>query len=231
MIFTMEWWLALFGVAVLGIQTSISPCPLTTNIAAISYISRKVSRSRDVICSGVLYTLGRTFVYVLLAVLILSAVFSGGESTTRFFQSKIHAYLGPILIYLGLMLMGLLSFQIGSVQGEKMQMFVDRMGMGSAFPLGAIFALAFCPTSAATFLATITISSQYQSTILFPMVFGIATAIPVLLFAVIIAVNVQMIGKMFSTIHKIDWWSRNITGCIFLAVGVWFSLRYVYGAL
>ncbi len=228
---TLEWWAALGGVTLLGLQTSISPCPLTTNIAAISYISRKVSRTRDVLLSGALYTLGRTLVYVLLTVLVLSAMFFSGEAMTRFLATQIHGYLGPLLILIGMMLLGLLSFNFGGVQGDKMQKIADALGMWSALPLGAIFAMAFCPTSAATFLATIALASQFQSNIVFPSVFGIATAVPVLIFAGIIAFNAQLLGKAFSVLTKIDWWMRTVTGTLFILVGIWFSLKYVYGVL
>ncbi len=35
-----------------GILTSISPCPLATNIAAISYIGRRVGNSKQVFLTG-----------------------------------------------------------------------------------------------------------------------------------------------------------------------------------
>ena len=228
---TIEWWFALGAVTLLGLQTSISPCPLTTNIAAISYITRNASKSRDVLLSGLLYTLGRTLAYVLLAILVLSAMLWSGETMTRFLATQIHGYLGPVLIVIGLMLLGWLSFNIGGVQGDKMQKIADTLGLWSALPLGAIFAMAFCPTSAATFLATIALASQFQSNVLFPTVFGLGTAVPVLIFAGIIALNAQLLGKAFSVMSKIDWWTRTITGTLFIAVGVWFSLRYVYEIL
>ena len=228
---TIEWWFALGGVILLGLQTSISPCPLTTNIAAISYITRKASNSRYVLLSGLLYTLGRTVAYVLLAMLILSAMLWSGEAMTRFLATQIHGYLGPVLIVIGLMLLGWLSFNIGGVQGEKMQKIADALGLWSALPVGVIFALAFCPTSAATFLATIALSSQCQSNVLFPTVFGIGTAVPVMIFAGIIALNAQLLGKAFSVMSKIDWWTRTITGTLFVVVGIWFSLKNVYAVI
>jgi cytochrome c biogenesis protein CcdA len=225
---TIEWWIALGGVILLGLQTSISPCPLATNIAAISYITRNVGKSRDVLLSGLLYTLGRTVIYVLLAVLILSAMLWSGEAMTRFLQMKIHGYLGPVLILIGMMLLGMISFNFGGVQGEKMQKLADRLGVWSALPLGAIFALAFCPTSAATFMATVALSAQFQSNVLFPMAFGIGTAVPVLIFAGIIALNAQLLGRAFSVMSRIDWWTRTVTGTLFILIGIWFSIRYVY---
>jgi len=181
-----------------------------------------------VLLSGLLYTLGRTLAYVLLAILVLSTMLWSGETMTRFLATQIHGYLGPVLIVIGLMLLGWLSFSIGGIQGEKMQRIADTLGLWSALPLGAIFAMAFCPTSAATFLAMVALSAQYQSNVLFPLVFGIGTAVPVLIFAGIIALNAQLLGQAFSVMSRIDWWMRTITGTLFIAVGLWFSLRYVY---
>ena len=43
----------------LGILTSISPCPLATNIAAVSFLGRRVDSPRMVFGGGLLYALGR----------------------------------------------------------------------------------------------------------------------------------------------------------------------------
>jgi len=133
-----------------------------------------------------------------------------------------------VLIVIGMILLGMVSFSLGRVQGEKMQKIADTLGLWSALPLGAIFALALCPTTAATFLAAIALASQFQSNLLFPMVFGVCAAIPVLVFAGIIALNAQLLGKAFSVMSQIDRWTRTIAGILFIVVGVWFSLRYVY---
>ncbi|MCL2005967.1 MAG: aromatic aminobenezylarsenical efflux permease ArsG family transporter [Planctomycetaceae bacterium] len=224
-----EYWFALGGVFLLGLQTSISPCPLVTNIAAISYITRNVGKARNVWLSGLLYTLGQTVAYVLLAILILSAMLGSGETIARFLQAKIHGYLGPILILIGMVLLGMISFNTGGVRGEHLQKLADRFGMWSAFPLGAIFAMAFCPTSAATFLATIALAVQFQSNVLFPMVFAMGTAVPILIFSGIIALNAQLLSKTFVAVNRIDRWMRAGAGTVFIGIGIWFSLRYVYG--
>ena len=42
----------------LGILTSISPCPLATNIAAVSFVARRAHAPRQALWTGVLYTIG-----------------------------------------------------------------------------------------------------------------------------------------------------------------------------
>ncbi len=224
----LTWLLAMGGVFLLGIQTSISPCPLATNIAAISYIGKRVSRPKDILYSGLLYTLGRTIAYVVLAVLLLLFTMFTSDQLTRFFQTTIHAWLGPILILIGMLLLGMLSISFGNANTEKMQMWTQRLGLWSALPIGVAFALAFCPTSAATFLAMIGLAAEAKSTILFPILFGISTALPVLIFAVILAFQAQWLAKAFNIVGKIDWWSRTVTGTLFIAIGIWFSCRYVF---
>ena len=223
-----QWWLAFGGVVLLGLQTSISPCMLTTNIAAVSYLARKASRPREVWFSGLLYTLGQTTVYITLTALILSPIFFGGETVTRFLQTRIHGYLGPMFLVIGVLFLGWVPFNFGSVSGDKMRRIADRFGIWAALPLGMIFALAFCPTSAATFLATIALASQYQAPLAFPLAFGVGTAIPVFAFAALLAVNLYALGQLYSVIGRIEWWLRIITGSLFLAIGFWLSLRYVY---
>ncbi len=51
---TEGWLFGLGSAAWLGILTSISPCPLATNIAAVSYVGRSVGNARAVLLAGAL---------------------------------------------------------------------------------------------------------------------------------------------------------------------------------
>ena len=60
----MTGYLALLGSALwLGVLTSISPCPLATNIAAVSFVGQRVGNPWKVLAAGGLYALGRALVY------------------------------------------------------------------------------------------------------------------------------------------------------------------------
>ncbi len=76
-----EFFLAAASALWLGVLTSISPCPLATNIAAISYIGRRVDSARQVFLAGLLYTAGRTLVYTILAALLVSVLASSKLAT------------------------------------------------------------------------------------------------------------------------------------------------------
>ena len=234
----------------LGLLTSISPCPLATNIAAISYVGRRAGNTRLVIHAGLLYTLGRCLLYLALAVLLTMTALSV-PVVAVFLQKSMHLLLGPIFLLLGMFLLGLISVTSGgTMMTEGMQRRVDAMGVWGALPLGVLFALSFCPTSAVWFfgLLTLTMGSEAGAvtvalervgivlpettvaggTLVLPLVYGIGTAVPVLIVAFLLAYSAQSVGKTYNALARIEWWARTITGVLFIAIGVWFTLVHVF---
>jgi cytochrome c biogenesis protein CcdA len=213
----------------LGVLTSISPCPLATNIAAISYIGRRVGKPRQVFLTGLIYTLGRTLVYLTLGVVLVAGLLSV-PWLSMFLQKYMNKLLGPILIVVAMFLLELIQVNVsGAGVSDKMQKRVDTMGMWGAGLLGVVFALAFCPVSAALFFLTlIPLSVKVNSSVMLPSVYGAGTALPVIVFAVLIALSAQSVGKAFNAMTKIEWWARRITGVLFLVVGIYYSLRFIF---
>jgi cytochrome c-type biogenesis protein len=236
----------------LGILTSISPCPLATNIAAISYIGRKVENSRLVINAGLLYTLGRCLLYLGLAALLTTTALSI-PAVSIFLQKYMHLVLGPIFLLLGMFLVGLITISSGgTMMSEGMQKRVDAMGIWGALLLGILFAVSFCPTSAAWFFGLLALimgseagaitsvvakvgislpeASLPAGTLVFPLVYGVGTAPPVLIVAFLLAYSAQAVGKTYNVLSKVEWWARMVTGWIFIVVGLYFSMEYVFDA-
>jgi cytochrome c-type biogenesis protein len=213
----------------LGILTSISPCPLATNIAAISYIGRRVGNSRQIFLTGLLYTVGRTLAYLALAFVIVASVLSMPQ-ISLFLQKYMSLVLGPILIIVGMFLLGLIQMDIGGQgMGEGLKKRVDALGIWGALLLGIVFALSFCPTSAALFFGSLVpLSLKVNSSIALPVIYGIGTALPVMVFAVLLAISAQSVGKAYNVLAKMEWWARMITGWLFVLVGIYFSLKYVF---
>jgi cytochrome c-type biogenesis protein len=236
----------------LGLLTSISPCPLATNIAAISYVGRRVGDSRSVLMAGLLYTLGRCLLYLALAIFLAGTAMSI-RAVSVFLQTYMHLALGPIFLVLGVFLVGLVSLELGgAVMTDGLQKRVDTMGVWGAFLLGILFALSFCPTSAIWFfgllalvmgseagtgaitarLTTIGISLPEASvpgaTVVLPLIYGIGTAVPVLLVAFLLAYSAQSVGKTYNALSKMEWWARQVTGWLFVLLGGWFSLKSVF---
>ena len=204
----------------LGVLTSISPCPLATNIAAISYIGRRAENPRWVLFAGLLYTVGRTLAYVGLAFLLIRTALSVPQ-VSLFLQKYMNLLLGPTLIVVGMFLVGLLQVNWGGRGvSESLKKRVDSLGIWGALLLGVVFALAFCPTSAALFFGNVMNSLKAGSSVTLPLLYGVGTALPVLLFAALIALSANSVGKAFNAIHKVEWWARVVTGWVILLVGI-----------
>ncbi len=214
----------------LGILTSISPCPLATNIAAISFIGKKVGNTRGVLFSGLFYVLGRTLAYVLIAVALVLSLLSVPEAA-RFLQKYINIILGPLLIIVGLFLLEIFKFNIGGgiPLSQKLQEKLGTKGVLGAGILGFLFAMSFCPVSAGLFFGSlIPLSLKNESSILLPAVYGLGTALPVIAFAFVIGFSAHLAGKMFNKLTKIEYWARRITGILFIIIGIYLSIEYIF---
>ena len=221
--------LAMAWAAWFGILTSISPCPLATNIAAISFIGRRIGSPRAAVATGLLYTLGRTLVYVVLGTLLVFSLLSA-PGVSHLLQKYMNKLLGPILILVGMVLVGLIQFNTkGSRLGESVGRRVETWGMWSGLALGIVFALSFCPGSAALFFGTLVpLAVKYESPLLLPTVYGAGTALPVLVFAILIVLGTGAVGQAFNRIAQFERWARRVTGVIFIGIGVYFSLVYIF---
>jgi len=210
-------------------MTAISPCPLATNIAAISFIGKKVNSGWHTLLSGIAYMFGRMLAYIIISV-ILVAGFTSVPTIAQFLQKNMNKMLGPILIVAGLFLLGLLSMNFsGNLAGEGVKKFAEKNHMSGATLLGVLFALSFCPVSAALFFGSlIPLSIKYDSNFIFPSLYGIGTALPVVAFAIILAFSAKTVGKVFNKITQIEYWSRMTTGIVFELVGVYFTFKYIF---
>lgn len=209
----------------LGILTAISPCPLATNISAIGFISRDLENRNRVFLNGLVYTLGRAISYTLIGVIIYFG--ASKFEITRLFQGWGEKILGPALILIGLFMLDLIRINIpGFRLTEKME---NRQGKGywPVLLLGIVFALAFCPYSGVLYfgmLIPLTISSA--SGLFLPLVFALATGLPVILFAWLLAYTVGNVGKAYNSLKTFELWFRKIVAVLFIGVGLYYVVIF-----
>lgn len=218
-----------FGSALwLGILTSISPCPLATNIAAVSFLSKKIAHPALVFLSGLAYTLGRTISYAALGWIIINSLLSVPQ-VAQFLQKYAGKALGPLLIVTGLILLEVITLRLPGVGlSQKHHNKLAEAGSLGAFLLGIIFALAFCPVSAALFFGSlIPLAFNSKAGALLPFIYGIGTGLPVLFFAVAIALGVTSLSHWFRKITKLEYYTRRTTGVIFILVGLYYTGIYI----
>ncbi|MFC1666532.1 aromatic aminobenezylarsenical efflux permease ArsG family transporter [Candidatus Omnitrophota bacterium] len=211
-----------------GILTSISPCPLATNIAAVSFLSKKINNPKLVLQSSIVYTVGRMLTYAVLGVVIITSLASV-PATANFLQKYMNKILGPVLLIVGLFLLDLIKINIPSFSiSQDKQTALAESGTKGSFMLGVIFALSFCPIAAALFfgsLIPLALKSTYG--IILPFFYGIGTGIPVVIFALGIAMGVTSFSKWFRKATALELYTRKITGIIFVIVGIYFIWSYI----
>ena len=213
---------------VLGLMTAISPCPLATNITAVGYIGKDLKDKKRVFYNGLIYTLGRAITYT-----VIGLVFYFGASQFKvsgFIQHWGERVLGPLLIVIGIFMLGLIQLSIPGIGRLS-----DRMGKNAhksfwdVLLLGIVFALAFCPYSGVLYfgmLIPLTITSA--SGLFLPLVFAIATGLPVIIVAWLIAFSISGVGKFYSNVKVFEFWFRRLVAVIFIVVGIYYSWIFYF---
>lgn len=223
-----SFYLDVFSALWLGILTSISPCPLATNIAAISFVSRDLGSSRRVLLSGFLYSAGRMIAYIAIAVLAVASLLSLPE-TSFYLERYMHKIIGPLLIVVGIILLNVLPISFStSFLGNSVQAKAGKWGIWGSGLLGIVFALTFCPLSAALFFGSlIPLAIDAKSSVIMPLVYGLGTAMPVVAFAIVIAFGLKSIGKIFDKLTQIEKWVRRLTALVFIGAGLYLLLKSI----
>ena len=214
--------LPILSAFLLGLMTAISPCPLATNITAIGFISKDIENRNKVFINGLVYTLGRAISYTLIGLLFFFGASEFGFS--GFIQDWGEKFLGPILIIIGIFMLGVLSIKIPGIGSltERMEK-KSNQGFWGVLLLGIVFDLAFCPYSGVLYfgmLIPMTVSSA--SGLFLPVVFALGTGIPVIIFAWLIAFSVGSIGGFYNKMKSFELWFRRVIAITFIIVGMYY---------
>jgi cytochrome c biogenesis protein CcdA len=217
----------LLSAFLLGILTSISPCPLATNITAIAYISREIKTIKNTLLNGLLYTLGRGISYTLLATLIYFGLSTFKISSI--FQGWGDKVLGPVLIIIGLIMLGVIKINLGghNEKIEEAKEWLAKKGYIGSLLLGVLFALTFCPYSGVLFFGVlIPLVLKSSESLLLPPIFALGTGLPVIVFPFLIAFSMQKVSKAFQIVQKVEKVMRYVVASIFLIAGIYY-LQYL----
>jgi cytochrome c-type biogenesis protein len=212
----------------LGLLVSVSPCALATNITAIGFISRDIENHNRVFLNGIFYTLGRAVTYSLIALVL----YFGADQLklSGFFQRIGEKVIGPLLLLIGLLLLDfiVIKFPSFSKLTSKME---NKKSWKSAdvVLLGIVFALAFCPVSGVLYFGMLIPMTVASSTGFYlPLLFAVATGIPVIIVAWVLAYTISGIGGVYNKIKVFELWFRRITAVLFIVVGLYYVIRVYF---
>ncbi len=211
----------------LGLLTAVSPCPLATNIAAIGFIGKDLENRKQIFVRGLLYTAGRITAYTALSIILLTVLKTGASlfGIQKFVGKYGEMLLGPILLLIGLYMLFGQKLRLPSLGFKGSGENIARRGGWGAFLLGMLFAMAFCPTSGIFYFGMlIPLSATVPAGYLLPAVFAIATALPVLVVAWVLAFSVQRIGTIYGKMQTIQKWLSLIVGILFTAIGIYYCV-------
>jgi threonine/homoserine/homoserine lactone efflux protein len=177
-----------------------------------------------VFINGLVYTLGRAISYTLLAALI----YFGADQfrISGMFQQYGERILGPLLIVVGVLMLGIISIRIPGLNflGER----VEKRGIHNYLDimiLGIVYALAFCPYSGVLYfgmLIPMTISDA--SGLLLPVAFAVATGVPVIVFSWLLAYTVSGVSAMYGKIRAFEYWFRKVIAVVFIGIGIYYVI-------
>lgn len=212
----------------LGLMTALSPCPLATNITATAYLSKDITEKKRVLLNGIFYTVGRVFSYT-----TLGLIFYFGASkfqVAKLLQNVGGLYLGIGLVVIGILMLDFIKINIPGL--NKLNQKISQKNMKksylNAFFLGVLFALAFCPYSGVLYfgvLIPMTISSA--SGLLLPPIFAIATGLPVIIIAYLLAYSMSNVGKFYNKMKTFEVWFRRFISSIFILVGIYYIITNI----
>lgn len=214
---------------ILGILTAVSPCPLATNITAIGFICKDIESHHQAFANGLLYTFGRIVSYTVLGLILIPILRKG--ASMYMVQKAVSKYgemlIAPALIIIGIFMLDIIKLNLPKINvgGESLK---KRMKGGwGAMLLGVLFALAFCPTSGVFYFGMLMpLSAARTGGYLLPIIFAIATGLPVILAAWIIAYSVAGLGKFYNRMQLFEKWFRKIVSILFIAVGIYYAVVF-----
>lgn len=213
----------------LGLLTAVSPCPLATNITAIGFISKDIESKDRTFLLGILYTIGRMVAYSLLGALLIWMLRRGFD--TFDLQSKVSQWgemlLSPVLIVMGLVMLFGDRLPLSGIGLNASEKSGRLRGAWGSLLLGILFAMAFCPTSGIFYFGMlIPMSASATGGYALPAVYALATGLPVVIVAWIIAYSIGNIAGFYKKMQVFQKWLNRMVAVLFIIVGIYYAYTF-----
>lgn len=212
----------------LGLLGALSPCQLTTGAGAVALIGRRLERGA--IAAGFAHVAGKAVTYSVLGVLFVLLGQAMGQSSIPVFQA-IRRVIGPLVLVVGLVLIGVLRSRISFGLGERLAAAAgDRLDASrpqGAFILGIAFGLVFCPTLFLLFfLLLIPLALTSPGGVVYPAIFALGSALPVLLILTLIGLGIGGAARAVGLIGRARPLITQLAGLVLIFTGLNDTLVY-----
>jgi len=211
----------------LGILTAVSPCPMATNITAIGFISKDIENKHRIFINGLLYTLGRTISYTVLGFILIPILREGASiyAVQKFISTYGGMILPPALIIIGILMLNVIKINLPKMNIGGMKLGNKSKGGWGALLLGILFALAFCPSSGIIYFGMlIPMSAAESGGYLLPVIYAIATGLPVIIVAWLLAYSMAGLGKFYNRMQVFEKWFRIVVAVLFIGTGIYYGI-------
>lgn len=206
----------------LGVVAAASPCQLSTNVAALAYVGRRLGSPRRLWPSALAYLAGKAVMFTLfgLAAVVLGRSLNQAAVPMAVVMRKA---LGPAFFVSGLFMLGVVRLNV-NVGSRFTDGWRQRAGAGKApdaFVLGVVLSLVFCPTMFWLFFGVlIPLSLTTLVGPLLPAAFAAGATLPLLLVSGLLALGGASLASIMGSARRLDAVVRPLTGLIFLLVGI-----------
>ena len=135
--------------------------------------------------------------------------------------------IAPLLIVIVVYMLDIIKLNLPKINFSGNKLKRKTKGSWSALFLGILFSLAFCPTSGIFYFGMLMpMSAAETGGYLLPVVYAIATGLPVILVAWVLAYSVAGLGKLYNRIQVFEKWFRKVVAILFIAVGIYYAVMY-----
>jgi len=216
------------SVFLFGLIGAAAPCQLTTNLSAMAFVSRYTGAGGAPLRLAVAYTAGKAIVYTVLGG---PMIFLGLrlDSASIPVVAAARRLLGPLLILVGLVLLGVIRWQFEAGRGLRhwVEARIPQQGSWGAFLMGLAFSVVFCPTLFWLFFG-LTIPLGLRSPIgwSYPAFFALGTAAPLLLLAAVATVGGRALAGSRSRVVRFGRIANQVAGAVFILAGINDTLTY-----
>ncbi|WP_431027015.1 sulfite exporter TauE/SafE family protein [Lysinibacillus sp. LZ02] len=208
----------------LGLIGAVAPCQITGNVSAITLYGNRTIQMKNNWGEILSFIMGKVVVYTSIG--LLAWIF--GQP----FETQINEYfpifrkiIGPLLIITGFVLLGIVKLKFLNRLTMHLPMRLKGGKLGS-FLLGSSFAIAFCPTMFVLFfvwLMPIVLATSYG--LVLPVIFGVATSIPLIIILVLIWLF-DVKGLIMKKSVKVGETIQRLAGVILIIMGVLDAMIY-----